>query len=97
MLDQLAAPGIGIVASSSLASRPSPAGGLRPALTPAPGDTGHRQPPGAGRGCKNRDPGGMFVGGVVWGLGWAVGCSFSLGRFFLILLGKRIVIEHRFE
>jgi len=34
------APGIRIVAPSSLASRPSPPGGLRPALTPAPGGAG---------------------------------------------------------
>src|SRR3954453_17195253 len=35
------------MAPSSLASRPRPPGGLRPALTPAPGDA-HQHRPGAG-------------------------------------------------
>ena len=42
------APGAQSMAPSSPVSRPSPPGGLRPALTPAPGGTGW-QLPGAGK------------------------------------------------
>jgi hypothetical protein len=37
----------------------------------------------------------MFVEGVP-GLGWVVRCRF-VAVVFLILLGKQLVIEHRFE
>ena len=39
---------------------------------------------------------GECLWGVCVGWGWAVGQA-SRAAFFLILLGKRIVIEHRFE
>lgn len=44
-----APPGPLMMASSSPASRPSPPGGLRPALTPAPGDTLQRPTGGPNR------------------------------------------------
>ena len=59
------APGLEIVAPSSLGSRPSPAGGLRPALTPAPGDA-FQSSAGSRRGNGE--------GGSWRGVSWAVRC-----------------------
>jgi hypothetical protein len=75
-----------------------PCGRPTASLDPSSGRHRHRQLPGAGpRGCKiKRVGGGIYVGGVCGG-----GVERSGGRsrpsFFLILLRKRLVIEHRFE
>jgi hypothetical protein len=61
------------------------AGGLRPALTPAPGDTDKGSCREQIRGCKNRDPGECLW--RVCGVGWAVRWQFS-AVIFLIWLGK---------
>jgi hypothetical protein len=49
------APGATMIVPSSPASRPSPPGGLRPALTPAAGDTGmHRSGAGNNEDQQNK-------------------------------------------
>jgi Domain of unknown function (DUF222) len=78
---------------SSPAARPSPTGGLRPALTPAPGDA-HL--------CGRREQVRRFKikasGGILWRVGWVGQLSGSIqGAIFLILLRKQLAVEHEFE
>ena len=72
MLDQLAAPGMGSVASSSPASRPSPGGWPTASLDPSSGDTDIGSRREQVRDAQNREPGECLWEGDV-GLGWAVG------------------------
>jgi hypothetical protein len=67
---------LGSVASSSPASKPSPTGGLRPALTPAAGDA-DQAAAGSSPGFKINRSGGN-VGGAASGVGLVVGAAFGV-------------------
>ena len=71
MLDQLAAPGFGVWRRPRWRQGQALAGGLRPALTPAPGDT-DKAAAGSRPGMQEQRTGECFGRGVGWGLGWAV-------------------------
>jgi hypothetical protein len=68
--------GFGSVASSSLASRPSPAGGLRPALTQLRATPMHAAPE-AGPGYKEQELPGNVGRGLSRGLSERLGASFQ--------------------